>query len=102
MAPECMVPIGEGALGMCWLCAHNVIDHGGAVGAVVLDCGCKREDIYPPHVLKSFDAIASKHGPNFGIPPGAATLRQTYMTPERVAVRTAAAKPGTVIGRRNA
>ncbi len=53
-SPDCLVPVDEGALPMCWLCAHHVVDHGSAVSAAhVGECECSLEEIYPPHVLNA-------------------------------------------------
>ena len=46
---ECLVPHGDGALVLCWLCAHMLVDHAGAEGA----CLCTREQIYPAAVLQA-------------------------------------------------
>lgn len=47
MAPECLVPVGDGALAMCWVCAHMVTQHDAKLGATARDCGCSSEEIYP-------------------------------------------------------
>ena len=50
MAPECLVPHGDGAIPMCWLCAHHVIEHGTAVDhAYVGECECLPSEIFPWH-----------------------------------------------------
>jgi hypothetical protein len=46
--PECLVPDGEGALAMCWLCAHQVVEHGRALAdAMIGECDCLPTEIYP-------------------------------------------------------
>lgn len=51
-APECLVPVGDGAAPMCWLCAHHVVDHDCPVeDAWKNECECMPEDIYPAHVI---------------------------------------------------
>lgn len=47
MAPECLVPVDDGALAMCWVCAHMVTQHDAKLGATAHDCGCSSEKIYP-------------------------------------------------------
>ncbi len=49
-APECMLPVGDGAVPVCWLCAHLVTVHEHALGAPVTNCGCTAAEIYPAHV----------------------------------------------------
>lgn len=54
---ECLVPVGEAAVPMCWLCAHHVIDHDTLVHeALEARCECTPEDVYPASVL------AKRHG----------------------------------------
>ncbi len=51
-APECLVPVGDGAVPMCWLCAHHVIEHDTAVEhAHAAECECVPTEIYPSRVL---------------------------------------------------
>lgn len=50
-----MVPYGDGAVRLCWLCAHMVAEHGADLDqpyeqwpdVSCRDHGCKREDIFP-------------------------------------------------------
>lgn len=47
-APECLVPVGDAAVPMCWLCAHHVIEHGTAPHhAHAAECECTPREIYP-------------------------------------------------------
>ncbi len=47
-APECLVPIGDAAVPMCWLCAHHVVEHGCAPHrALTAECECLPHEIYP-------------------------------------------------------
>lgn len=47
-APECLVPDGDAALPMCWLCAHAATEHGCNVHtAATNQCECIPQDIYP-------------------------------------------------------
>ncbi len=47
-APECLVPVGDDALPMCWLCAHHVIEHDVALQAAhSAECDCLPQAIYP-------------------------------------------------------
>lgn len=47
-APECLVPVGELAVAMCWLCAHHVVEHDASIGdAPAGRCSCLPHDIYP-------------------------------------------------------
>lgn len=46
--PEVQVPEGSGSVGMCWLCAHHVVDHGATfAGAPHAQCECLPTEIYP-------------------------------------------------------
>lgn len=54
LAPECIVPVGDGAVPMCWLCAHAVTEHDAEVGAPVVECGCNSEQIYPADYRAKF------------------------------------------------
>lgn len=46
--PDCIVPFGDGALAMDWLCAHHVIEHGCSLEeAVAAECECLPTEIYP-------------------------------------------------------
>jgi hypothetical protein len=52
--PDCLTPDGEGALAMCWPCAHAHVDHGCELGkCAVHECDCLPEAIYPEKVLAS-------------------------------------------------
>lgn len=47
-APEVLVPDGDAAVPMCWLCAHHVIEHGTALEhAHCAECECTPQEIYP-------------------------------------------------------
>jgi hypothetical protein len=47
-APECLVPMGDGAMKMCWLCAHAVVEHDVPVDSALHHrCKCSAQDIYP-------------------------------------------------------
>lgn len=50
-APTCLVPVGDAAVPMCWLCAHHVIDHEVAPHhANTAECECLPEQIYPNRI----------------------------------------------------
>lgn len=51
MVPECEVPILDGSMQCCWLCAHAIVDHGALAGPPA-ECSCKPEDVYPADVLR--------------------------------------------------
>lgn len=52
MAPTCNAPVGEGSLPMCWLCAHQVVEHGWSLEQAGRElCGCLPRDIFPLEVL---------------------------------------------------
>ena len=61
-APECLVPVGEEAVPMCWLCAHHVVDHETPVHAAPeARCECLPHQIYPGRAVQSiltFDELA--------------------------------------------
>lgn len=47
-APECLVPHGDGALAMCWYCAHHVVEHGVDLSAAhCATCECLPRQILP-------------------------------------------------------
>ncbi len=49
---ECEVPVLDGALPMCWLCAHQVVDHGVALHAApTARCECLPWEVYPRDVF---------------------------------------------------
>jgi hypothetical protein len=46
--PEVLVPNGHGALPMCWLCAHHVVEHGTGISqAYAARCECSHDEIFP-------------------------------------------------------
>lgn len=46
--PECIAPIGEFTVDLCWLCAHHVVDHHVALAAAAdAQCECLPTEIYP-------------------------------------------------------
>lgn len=50
--PECLVPDREGAIAMCWPCAHAFVDHGTHISrCVIFECECPPESVYPERVL---------------------------------------------------
>lgn len=51
-APECLVPMGDAAVPMCWLCAHHVVEHDVPLTeAFRAECECGPHLIYPDRVL---------------------------------------------------
>jgi hypothetical protein len=47
-SPEVTVPAGEGAIDLCWLCAHHHVDHGVSLRqAPEAQCECTAAEIYP-------------------------------------------------------
>ena len=59
--PQCLVPDGEGALAMCWLCAHAHVDHGCALDATAVhECECLPEAIFPERLIKERRARAGE------------------------------------------
>jgi len=61
-AAECLVPVGDGAVPMCWLCAHHVVDHGVPLHeAPTACCECLPHEVYPgrsaPVVAVAEDAV---------------------------------------------
>jgi hypothetical protein len=51
-APECLVPVGDAAVPMCWLCAHHVVEHNTAPHhAYAAECECTPQEIYPHRVF---------------------------------------------------
>lgn len=47
-APECLVPMGDGALAACWQCAHQIVEHEVPVDeAWRTRCKCSASEIYP-------------------------------------------------------
>lgn len=56
-AAECLVPVGEGALPMCWICAHHVVEHATPLHEVLeARCGCTSEEIYPTTISNALRA----------------------------------------------
>lgn len=48
----CVVPVGDGAVAACWLCAHDYVEHERALGSSAgTPCDCPKSEIYPPDVL---------------------------------------------------
>ena len=64
-APECLVPVGEGAVPMCWLCAHHAIEHGADPSAAACaECECTPGEIYPHrHFDPPGDMLAREPAP---------------------------------------
>lgn len=53
---KCEAPYGEGAVSLCWLCAHDVVFHNAELGVLSdTPCGCKRSEVYPEHVIENLD-----------------------------------------------
>lgn len=47
-APECLVPVEDAAMPMCWLCAHHFVEHERALHiAATAQCACYPHEIYP-------------------------------------------------------
>lgn len=56
---ECEVPYDEGTWPMCWLCAHQIVDHGVSLyEATEAQCECLPEAMYPASVIASRKANA--------------------------------------------
>lgn len=58
---KCLQPGGdgdEGAVELCWFCAHLVADHEMPMAEVkgIPHCGCSRDEIYPVEFRKGLDA----------------------------------------------
>jgi hypothetical protein len=50
--PDCQVPHDDGVLLMCWICAHQFLDHGKQLGQLMHSvCDCKPEAVYPESVI---------------------------------------------------
>ncbi len=59
--PECLVPVGDEAVPMCWLCAHHVTEHGTAVEAAhTAECECLPQEIYPHRMFASPGDLVAK------------------------------------------
>jgi hypothetical protein len=58
-APECLVPDGDEALPMCWLCAHHVIDHNTSIASAhCAECECTDACAATPRALRGTAARA--------------------------------------------
>lgn len=45
---DCLVPMGNEAVPMCWLCAHHVTEHDAELyETCVAECECDPSEIYP-------------------------------------------------------
>jgi hypothetical protein len=63
-APECLVPMGDEALPMCWLCAHHVVEHDTAVEhAYCAECECTPQQIFPHRAFESAGEIVARVEP---------------------------------------
>jgi len=47
---DCLVPDGDGAVAMCWMCAHYATEHPEAPPRAPL-CDCAYGEIYPKDVI---------------------------------------------------
>ena len=57
-APECLVPVGDAAVPMCWLCAHHIVEHNEAPHrASTAECECTPQQIYPRRALEGSDYL---------------------------------------------
>lgn len=55
---ECHAPVGEGSAVMCWLCAHQVVDHDVPLHeAMNACCECTPDQVYPKAVLERRAAL---------------------------------------------
>jgi hypothetical protein len=80
-APECLVPDGDEALPMCWLCAHHVIDHNTSIASAhCAECECTPREIYPKRVFEEPGAVVAI-GPE---PTPAQRRRAHFEEPQRV------------------
>lgn len=53
-APEVLVPDGDEAIPMCWLCAHHVVEHGTSMDAARCgECECTPQEIYPQRAFQA-------------------------------------------------
>lgn len=61
MRAECVAPVGETSMPLCWLCAHHVVDHGVAPGlAMTAECECLPEEIFPDRLrIKLVDGVGA-------------------------------------------
>lgn len=65
--PDCLVPMGHGAIECCWECAHYIVVHElSPRQAARAECECSPEEIYPKAVLERRralrDAVAAVRG----------------------------------------
>lgn len=53
-APDCMAPVDERTLALCWFCAHMVTEHEHEVGTIIdaSVCTCAESDIFPPDIAE--------------------------------------------------
>jgi hypothetical protein len=63
--PECLVPVGDEAVPMCWLCAHHVTEHDtDASAAHCAECACPPQAIYPHRMFDApGDLVAQEPAP---------------------------------------
>jgi hypothetical protein len=64
-APDLLVPDGDEAVPMCWLCAHHVVDHGKSMqSALHAKCSCAPWMIYPgrPYDQSAPVVAVGEHG----------------------------------------
>lgn len=49
LAPDCLLPDGHGSIDLCWICAHQIVEHGHELGraAAKARCSCTPHEIYP-------------------------------------------------------
>lgn len=86
--PELLVPVGDAAVPMCWLCAHHVVEHGTAPHhAHAAECECTPQEIYPDRVFN----IPSESAPEIQIHAQLSPLererkRLLELPPEQLAV----------------
>ncbi len=73
---ECVAPVGEGSMALCWLCAHHVVDHGVAPGlATTAECECTPDKIYPGRAPRTSTDVVLNGGiirivGDENVPPG--------------------------------
>lgn len=74
-SPEVTMPVGDGAVDLCWLCAHHHVDHGATLDQTpTAQCECTAAEIYPPghREAKATTHARSEHdgdGPCAGCAP---------------------------------
>jgi hypothetical protein len=60
-APECLVPVGDDAVPMCWLCAHHVVEHEVSVAdAHRADCKCSASEVFPNRVFAEGSVVVEE------------------------------------------